>query len=233
MVNSVLIKDVPIDERPRERLIKYGARNLSLEDLIAIILKTGTKEYSSKYLASEVLKLVKDASDLKNLTLSKLININGIGAVKAVEFLAALELGRRVYSEKMLDNDLKCNSAEKIFRYFRSEFIGLNQEHFYCLYLNANKRLIDKKLLFKGTLNRSLIHPREIFKEAYLSSAAYIICIHNHPSGSVIPSNDDINITDDLVKIGYLQKIPVVDHIIIGENNYYSFYENNLIGRQK
>ena len=233
MVNSVLIRDVPVEERPRERLIKYGARNLSLEDLIAIILKTGTKEYSSKYLASEVLKLVKDVSDLKKITLSKLININGIGAVKAVEFLAAIELGRRVYEQKELDNNLKCNSAEKIFRHFKSEFDGLTQEHFYCLYLNSSKKLIDKKLLFKGTLNKSLIHPREVFKEAYLSSAAYIICIHNHPSGSVIPSNDDINVTDNLVKIGYLQKIPVIDHIIIGNNNYYSFYENNLMGRVK
>lgn len=228
-MSNVLIKDVPQDERPRERLVKYGAKNLSTSDLIAIILKTGTRDYSSKYLASEVLKLVKDVSDLKKLSLSKLISINGIGAVKAIEFLAALELGRRVYESKPLENDLRCNSAHKIFNHFKSEFSGVNQEYFYCLYLNSQKKLIDKKLLFKGTLNRSLIHPREVFKEAYLSSAAYIICIHNHPSGNVIPSNDDINITNTLVEIGYIQKIPVIDHIIIGENNYYSFYENGLI----
>lgn len=228
-MSNVLIKDVPQDERPRERLVKYGAKNLSTSDLIAIILKTGTRDYSSKYLASEVLKLVKDVSDLKKLSLSKLISINGIGAVKAIEFLAALELGRRVYESKPLENDLRCNSAHKIFDHFKSEFSGVNQEYFYCLYLNSQKKLIDKKLLFKGTLNKSLIHPREVFKEAYLSSAAYIICIHNHPSGNVIPSNDDINITNTLVEIGYIQKIPVIDHIIIGENNYYSFYENGLI----
>lgn len=232
-MSSVLIKDVPIEERPRERLVKYGSKNLSTSDLIAIILKTGTREYSSKYLASEVLKLVNNVSDLKKITLNKLISINGIGAVKAIEFLAALELGRRVYEVKPLDKDLKCNSAAKVFKHFRSEFIGLDQEYFYCLYLNSEKKLIDKKLLFKGTLNKSLIHPREIFKEAYLSSAAYIICLHNHPSGNVIPSNDDINITNDLVDIGYLQKIPIIDHIIIGENNYYSFFENNLIRRIK
>lgn len=229
-MNNVLIKDVPIDERPRERLVKYGAKNLSTDDLIAIILKTGTKDYSSKYLASEVLKQVKDVSDLKSMTLSKLININGIGAVKAIEFLAALELGRRVYDSKPLDNNLKCNSAEKIFKHFRSELSGSSQEYFYCLYLNQQKRLIDKKLLFKGTLNRSLVHPREVFKEAYLSSAAYIICMHNHPSGNVIPSSDDINLTKALVEIGKLQGIPVIDHVIIGDNNYYSFYENGLIG---
>lgn len=230
-MNSMLIKDFPIEERPRERLVKYGAKSLSTDELIAIILKTGVRDYSSKYLANEILKLVKNVSDLKNITLGKLININGIGAVKAIEFLAALELGRRVYDSKPLDNNLKCNSAGKIFKYFRSELSGLNQEYFYCLYLNQQKRLIDKKLLFKGTLNKSLIHPREIFKGAYLASAAYIICIHNHPSGNVIPSNEDITITNNLVNIGKLQGIPVIDHIIIGDNNYYSFYENELIGR--
>ena len=129
-MNSMLIKDFPENERPRERLVKYGAKNLSTNELIAIILKTGIRDFSSKYLANEILKLVKDVSNLKNLTLSKLISINGIGAVKAIEFLAALELGRRVYDYKPLDNNLKCNSAEKIFRHFRSELSGLNQEYF-------------------------------------------------------------------------------------------------------
>lgn len=230
-MNSVLIKDVPQEERPRERLVKYGAKSLSTDDLIAIILKTGVRDYSSKYLASEILKMVDDVSELKNITLNKLIKINGIGAVKAIEFLAALELGRRVYDSKPLDNNLKCNSASKIFKHFKSELSGEAQECFYCLYLNSSKRLIDKKLLFKGTLNKSMIHPREIFKEAYLSSAAYIICMHNHPSGNVIPSSEDINVTNNLVKIGKLQGIPVIDHIIIGDNNYYSFYENDMMGR--
>lgn len=230
-MNSVLIKNIPKEERPRERLVKYGPKNLSTEDLIAIILKTGTRDYSSRYLASEIIKLVKDVSELKRLNLSKLITINGIGAVKAIEFLAALELGRRVYDSKPLDKNLKCNSASKIFEHFRSELQDLNQECFYCLYLDQHKKLIDKKLLFKGTLNKSLIHPREIFKEAYLSSAAYIICLHNHPSGNVIPSNEDINITSYLVKVGKLQGIPIIDHIIIGNNNYYSFYENNALER--
>lgn len=228
-MNNVLIRHIPSEERPRERLVKYGAKNLSTEDLIAIILKTGTRDYSSKYLAGEIIKLVNDISDLKTLSLNKLISINGIGAVKAIEFLAALELGRRVYDSKPLCKNLKCNGAEKIFNHFRSEFRGLTQECFYCLYLNQNKHLIDKKLLFRGTLNKSLVHPREIFKEAYLSSAAYIICLHNHPSGNVIPSNEDINITKYLVEIGKIQGIPIIDHIIIGDDNYYSFYENDAI----
>lgn len=228
-MSEILIKQLPIEERPRERLIKYGAKNLSTEDLIAIILKTGTKEYSSRYLASQVLKKVKEVSELKNISLSSLIKINGIGAVKAIELLAAIELGRRVYNEIPLANNLKCNSASKVYKFFRSELQGLNQEYFYCLYLDQQKKLIDKKLLFKGTLNKSLIHPREIFKEAYLSSAAYIICVHNHPTGFVIPSSEDINVTKLLVEIGDLQGIPVIDHIIVGNNNYYSFYENDAL----
>ena len=232
-MNNVLIKEVPKEERPRERLVKYGAKNLSTEDLIAIILKTGTKDCSSKFLASQILMMVKSTNDLKNLTLGKLININGIGAVKAIEFLAALELGRRVYEIKPLDNNLKLNCAEKIYNHFRTELCGINQEYFYCVYLNQHKRLIDKKMIFKGTLNKSLIHPREIFKEAYLCSAAYIICVHNHPSGNVIPSDEDINVTNNLIKIGNMQGIPILDHIIIGDNNYFSFYENNVLERQK
>ncbi len=230
-MDSLLIKNVPVEERPRERLVKYGAKNLSTEDLLAIILKTGTKYYSSKYLAAEVLSLVKNVSGLRNVTLSSLIKINGIGAVKAIELLASLELGRRVFMEKPLDNNLKCNSAEKIFSYFKNIFIGEKQECFYCLYLDQHKKLIEKKLLFKGTLNRSLIHPREVFKGAYLTSAAYVICVHNHPSGNVIPSEEDVNITKALYEIGKLQGIPVIDHIIVGNNNYYSFYENDGMRR--
>ena len=230
-MSNVLIRQIPIEERPRERLVKYGAKSLSTEDLIAIIMKTGTKDYSSKYLASQILRKVKNIPDLKNITLNSLIKINGIGAVKAIEFLAALELGRRVYESKPLENNLKFNGAKKIYYYFSSELNELTQEHFIFLYLDQSKKLIEKKLLFKGTLNKSLIHPREIFKWAYLSSSAYIICVHNHPSGNVIPSNEDINVTNMLVKIGRLQGIPVIDHVIIGNNNYYSFYENDALER--
>ena len=151
-MNSVLIKEVPKEERPRERLVRYGAKNLSTEDLIAIILKTGTRDYSSKYLASEILKMVDDVTELRKLTLGKLIKINGIGAVKAIEFLASLELGRRVYEAKPLENNLKFNSAQKIFNHFRAELSGSNQEYFYCIYLNQHKRLIEKKCFLKEHL---------------------------------------------------------------------------------
>ena len=111
----------------------------------------------------------------------------------------------------------------------KSLFIGLKQECFYCLYLDTKKNLIERKLLFMGTIDKSLIHPREVFKNAYLCSASSIICLHNHPSGDVLPSKADIEITKSLIKIGNIQGIQLVDHIIISENNYFSFFENNLM----
>ena len=233
MKNSVLIKEVPISERPRERLVKYGAENLSTEDLIAIILKTGTRDYSSKYLESKILSLVKNVEDLKNITLKKLMSINGVGAVKAIDLLAAIELGKRVYSEDKVDDKTKYTKPQRVYDLFKNTFINEKQECFYCLYLDQHKRLIEKKLLFKGTINKSIVHPREIFKHAYLNSASSIICVHNHPTGIVLPSNEDIMVTDKLCEVGSIQGIGILDHIIIGKDKYFSFYENNLIGRMK
>ena len=103
------------------------------------------------------------------------------------------------------------------------------QEYFYCLYVNQRKELIERKLLFMGTLNRSVVHPREVFKNAYLCSASGIICVHNHPSGNVNPSREDIRLTNSLVELGQVNGIPIIDHIIIGDNDYYSFYEDGKI----
>lgn len=223
---NYFIKDIPLFERPRERLITNGVINLSNTELLSIILKTGTKNNSVTSIANNIIKDIKNISDLKNITINRLIKIKGIGKVKATYILAALELGKRVYYEKD-NNNIIFDNAEKIYEYFKQIFINIFQECFYCIYLDNNKRLIESKLLFKGTINRSLVHPREVFKEAYLLSASFIICIHNHPSGNVKPSIEDINITKTLIEIGKLQNIYVIDHIIIGNNTYYSFFENS------
>jgi DNA repair protein RadC len=222
-----MIKDIPSDEKPRERMVKYGVENISNEDLLAITIKSGTKSFSSKHIASLILSQVKDISELKNFNIARLSKIKGIGFVKAVELLAALELGRRVYYEKKIDSKNKLNNPLSIYEYFKYKINDIKQEHFYCLYLDNKKNLIDYKLLFIGTINISAVHPREIFKEAYLLSAASIICIHNHPSGNAIPSEEDKKVTSNLIKIGKLLGIEVVDHIIICENGFYSFFENN------
>lgn len=222
-----LIKDIPLEERPRERFIKFGRENLSNTELLSIILNTGTKNISVKELSNNILNSVNDISDLRNMTLNKLKNIKGVGEVKAIKVLSSIELGRRVYQEKNFKK-IKLNSADKVFNYMNQILKEKNQEYFYALYLDSKKYLIEAKLLFIGTINKSIVHPREIFKYAYLLSASTIICVHNHPSGDSLPSKEDVILTKSLVEIGKLQGINVVDHIIIG-SNYYSFFENGNI----
>ena len=222
---KILIKDLPISERPRERFIKYGKEYLSNEELLSIVLKTGSKDMSAKELSNCILKEIKDITKMKDMSINNLIKIKGIGKVKAITLLAAIELGRRVHEDKYNYN-VKLDTSTKIYEYIKKDLVTKKQEFFYCLYLDNKKRLIEKKLLFIGTLNNASVHPREIFKNAYLLSADSIVCIHNHPSGDVLPSKEDILLTKKLIEIGKINGINVIDHIIIGHNNYYSFYDN-------
>lgn len=221
------LKNIPNEDRPRERLIKYGVENLSNEELIAIILKTGSKKNSVKELANNILCKVKDIRELKNMRINNLIDIEGIGKVKAIELLSAIELGRRVYESNDYKEMISLVEPKYIINYFNYLFKDEKQECFYVIYLDSKNKYIDKKMICKGILNKSLVHPRDIFKEAYLLSACSFICIHNHPSGDATPSKEDMEITRHLKEIGNLHGINLIDHIIIGNNNYYSFYEDN------
>lgn len=157
------------------------------------------------------------------------MEIQGIGPTKAIELLSALELGKRLYLK--VDNNQKIilRYAEDIYQYMKYLFYERKQEYFYCIYLNPKCEVIERRLLFMGTMNRSIVHPREIFKYAYLNSASSIICVHNHPSGNIKPSREDIRLTESLVELGKVNAIPIVDHLIIGDSNYYSFYEDGKI----
>ncbi len=220
-----MIKDMLDSERPRERAIKYGIKNLSNEELLSIIIKTGTKNCSVKELSNQILSKLKNINELKNLSINSLTKINGIGKVKAIEILSSLELGKRVYFQVDKDN-IKLNNSKLIYEYFKDIFINEKQENFYAIYLDAKSKLITYKLLFKGTINSSCVHPREVFKYAFLESAYSIIVIHNHPSGDPTPSSQDEEVTYMLFQIGKLMAIPVVDHIVFGKNKYFSFYES-------
>ena len=225
------IKDIPNNERPRERALSIGVENLSNEELLSIILKTGTKEYSVKELSNKILCRIKNINELRNFTINSLTQIKGIGKVKAIELLSSLELGKRVYYINN-KNDIKLNNSKLIYEYFKDIFIDESQENFYAIYLDSKSKLISYKLLFKGTINSSCVHPREVFKYAFLESAYSIIVLHNHPSGDTSPSSEDEEVTMSLMQIGKLMAIPVVDHIIFGKDNYFSFYEymhNNKI----
>jgi DNA repair protein RadC len=224
----MLIKEIPEDERPRERLINYGASNLSNEELLSIILRCGTKNRSVKELSTDILKEFKTLSNLRNATLNKLLSINGMGLSKSTILLAIMELSKRIYFENNYKK-IVLNNPEKIFNHTKYIFNNKKQELFYCLYFNNKQQLIGKELLFVGTVNQSTTHPREIFKYAYLYSASAIVCLHNHPSGDINPSREDIIFTDALVEIGRMQKIPIIDHIIVSNNSYYSFQDNGRL----
>lgn len=223
-MNSVLIKNIPVSDRPRERLIKYGVKNISNEELISIIIKTGTKDKSVKELSNMILSKYLDITNLKELEINNIMEIKGIGKVKAIELVAAIELGRRVYFDKNIE-EVKIKGSIDVYNYFNNLLKDEKQEYFYVLYLDNKKKVITKKMLYVGTINGSIAHPREIFKMAYLVSASFIICVHNHPSGDPTPSNEDITFTNNLIEIGKLNNIPVLDHIVIGNNCYYSFFE--------
>ena len=225
-MKKVLIKDIPILDRPRERFIKYGVNNLSNEELLSIVLKNGYKDYSVKDISNNILKDIKDITELKYKSINELTKIKGIGKVKAITLLSSIELGKRVYQDK--DNiNIKLNSSKLIYNYIKDKLKYKKQEYFYVLYLDSKKYLIDEKLLFIGTLDKSNVHPREIFKYAYLNSSKSIVLIHNHPSGDTLPSKEDILFTNNVLEISKIMGITVIDHLIIGNNNYYSFYDNN------
>ncbi len=221
------IKDFPLEERPREKVKQYGINNVTNKELLSIILKTGTKNINVEDVALSILRKYK-LHELKDVTINELTKIKGIGEVKAIELLAAIELGKRI-NYKTEEKKKKLNNPEVIFQEMRYLFIDKKQELFYCLYLNEKQELIERKLLFMGTVNKSITHPREVFKEAYRLSASSIICMHNHPSNDLRPSKSDLEFTTSLVEIGKLQGIPVVDHIIVGDSSFYSFYEHNNI----
>ena len=222
-------KNIPESDKPRERLYQYGSENLSDEELISIILKTGTKGMSVKEVSLKLLESVGNIKKLKDIGINTLMGINGIGKVKAIEIKAAIELGRRIYIENNKLGGIILNNSLKIYEYFKDLVGDKKQEYFYTVYVDTKGRYIDKKCLFVGTINNSIVHPREIFKEAYLLSANGIICIHNHPSGDPTPSKEDVMITKKIKEIAMIHGIKLVDHLIVGANSYYSFYEDNKL----
>ena len=221
------IKELDENIRPRERLLKYGVSSLSNDELLAIILRTGTKDLNAKDLANNILNKVKSINNLSNISLQELSSIKGIGKVKAITLIASLELGKRCLTKDV--SKIKIDNNKIIYDLFKYEFINCYQEKFIALFLDIKNNLIDYNVIFMGTVSSSIIHPREIFKLAFKYSASSIIIVHNHPSGDSNPSNEDIIITDKLFEIGKIMSIPILDHVIIGYKNYYSFYDKRKI----
>jgi DNA repair protein RadC len=226
--NSLMIRDFPQDERPRERFIQNGPASLSNHELIAILLRTGTKDESVLQLSNRLLTNFEGLRLLKDATLEEMTEIKGIGQAKAIQILAAVEIGRRIanlnYTERYV-----IRSPEDGANYVMNDMRFLSQEHFVCLYLNTKNQVLHKQTIFIGSLNASIVHPREVFREALKRSAASIICLHNHPSGDPSPSREDIEVTKRLVECGKMIGIDVLDHLIIGENKFVSLKEKGYL----
>ena len=219
---------MPLNSRPRERLLNFGAENLSDEELLSIILRTGTKNESVKEVSLEILKLIDHLEEMDQLTLNKLMQIKGIGQAKAMSIIAALEFGKRVYlkSDKKV---YKITSGYHIYELFKYLYKLEKQENLIVVLLDNKNKIIKSKTVFKGSINISIAHPREIFNFAILNSAYAIIIVHNHPSGDPTPSKNDCAITKQMIASGEIIGIKVIDHIIIGHNKYYTFRENKVV----
>ncbi|TMU85699.1 JAB domain-containing protein [Bacillus sp. BHET2] len=226
--NRLMIRDFPQDERPRERLIQSGAASLSNQELLAILLRTGTKSESVLQLSNRLLTHFDGLNLLKDASLEEITKTKGIGLAKAVQIMASVEFGRRI-SNLAFDDRYSIRSPEDGANYVMNDMRFLAQEHFVCLYLNTKNQVLHKQTIFIGSLNASIVHPREVFKEAFRRSAASIICIHNHPSGDPTPSREDIEVTKRLVECGRIIGIDVLDHLIIGEKKFISLKEKGYL----
>lgn len=225
---TLMIRDFPEGERPRERLIHSGPESLSNHELLAILLRTGTKSESVLQLANRLLTQFGGLMWLKDAAMEELTALKGIGEAKAVQIAAAVELGRRI-SNLSYDDRYVIRSPEDGANYVMNDMRFLSQEHFVCLYLNTKNQVIHRQTIFIGSLNASIVHPREVFKEAFRRSAASIICLHNHPSGDPAPSREDIDVTKRLVECGKMVGIEILDHLIIGDKKYVSMKEKGYM----
>lgn len=221
---SYLIKELPVSERPRERFKKYGVEALSNEELISILLRTGTEDKSVKDVSLDILNNFK-IDELKYVNFNSLKSIKGVGEVKAITIICAIEFGKRVYSKCDFVKQVK--TGEDVYYLVKDDMENLLQEKFMTVYLDTKNMVIDRKIIFVGTVNSSCVTPRDVFREGVKLNCTSMILVHNHPAGSVNPSYDDIYLTNEFIKLGRMMGINVIDHIIIGKNNYYSFRESN------
>lgn len=224
------MKDLPESQQPYEKFLSHGVESLSDAELLAVILRTGTRGVSVLALCNQVLGMGRERNilNLDRLTLSELKKIPGIGQVKAVQIKCVAEISRR-FARAERRNGLSFRNPKSVAEYYMEEFRMKTQEHMLLIMLNTKSVLIGEKVVFKGTVNASIVSPREIFIEAIQQEAVYIILLHNHPSGDPTPSREDIALTKRIKEAGRLIDIQLIDHIIIGDHKYVSFSEKDLL----
>ena len=211
----IRIKDRPASERPRERLVIHGTGSLSNAELIAILVRTGTKGFSAVDVAGQLLNRFETLENLARASLDELRQTKGIGRDKAIGLKSAFALAQRMAQEILREAPVM-DTPHRIADYLREENRLYDVERFHALLLNTRRRLIRKEAISQGTLDTILVHPREVFKLAIAANASALVLVHNHPSGDPTPSEADIKVTRDLIRAGQLLKIEVLDHIILG-----------------
>ncbi len=230
MAETIMVRDLPLEERPREKLVSYGPAVLSNAELLAILLRTGTRGESVLRMAERVLAYCKDRglASMVHMSVEELAKIHGLGPGKAATVLAAVELGRRLAIAEARVEII--HGPEDVARFAMPHFRHETKEHFAVLLLNTKNHILAMPVISQGSLTASVVHPREVFEAAVRHSAASMILLHNHPSGDPSPSREDIAVTERLVKAGQIMDIPVLDHVIIGNDSFASLKEKGLMG---
>ena len=225
--DSRSVKHWPEDERPRERLISHGPSTLSEAQLLAIIIRNGKAGRSAVDVGRDLLERFGSLAGIEQAGIKEICDVEGIGPAKAAEIKAAIELGRR-YQKPSLAGASFCSSQD-VAAYYRPRMKDLKKEVFRCALLDTKNKIIREEVVSVGSLSASIVHPRDTFKAAVRESAAAVIFIHNHPSGDIKPSQEDILLTKRLVQAGDVIGIQVLDHIIIGDGDHFSFRDNGMI----
>ena len=222
------IKEWPKSERPREKLLEQGAKSLSDAELLAILIESGTGGITAVDLAKRLLTEYRNLNVLSSKGVEELIRMKGIGSARGARILAAFEIGRRIQSGR-IEKRAKIGSPVDIVQHYLPKYGKLKKEVFSVVLLDSGNRIIRDVNITQGTLNASVVHPREVFKAAVDHLAAGVVLLHNHPSGEPFPSEDDKHITSQLVKAGKMMGIPILDHIILADSQYFSFAKEGLL----
>ena len=222
------VKELNKEERPREKALQHGIAALSNRELLALVLRSGTRSMSALELADEVMKKWNTMGDLGKANMQELMGLSGIKEAKAISLSAAFELGRRIAFDDVLHAP-GIHHPRDILEWINQQIGYEQQEHFLVLFLNQKNQLIASRVMFVGTLTNASVHPREIFKEAMQLGCAKILCVHNHPSGDPQPSSADISLTKSNEERGVMTAIPLIDHIIVSRNTYFSFAQKGML----
>lgn len=227
---AIMVRDLPLEERPREKLLAYGPGALSNAELLAILLRSGTRKKSVLRIAEEILARIKEQGlvGIVHISVAELAKIDGVGSVKAATLQAAIELARRLAVQQSAKIQM-ITGPEDVARYAMPHYRFEQKEHFAVLLLNTKNHVISMPEVSVGSLSASVVHPREVFRAAIDHAAAAMILLHNHPSGDPTPSREDIAVTERLVKAGKIMDIPVLDHVVLGRDRFISLKEKGLL----